>query len=872
MKQSKSAPADAAELRRRAEERLREKSSRSQAGGRNTAEETQRLVHELQVHQIELELQNEELQRARGELEAGLERYTDLYDFAPMGYLTLGSDGAIRKVNLTGARLLELERSRLVGRRFGLFVSHQGRPTFNAFLKKVFERQTKETCEVELCTEKSASPWVHIEAVASADGRECRVVLANITERRRVEETLRFRMSLMDCATAHSLEELLQTTLDAVGALTGSPVGFYHFVESDQKTISLQAWSRRTIEESCTAEGQGKHYGIDQAGVWADCARQRQPVIHNDYASLPHRKGLPEGHAVILRELVVPILRQGRIVAIVGVGNKSTDYTDGDVEIVTYLADVAWEIIERKRSEEALQVSERLHRAIGESIEYGVWISAPDGRNTYASESFLKLVGLTQEQCSNFGWGDVLHPDDAERTMARWKECVRTGDKWDIEHRFRGVDGQWHPVLARGVPVRNERGEIDGWAGINLDISHLKQTEADLREREAALREADQRKNEFLAGLSHELRNPLSPIANSLYILDHAAPGSDQARHAQAVIGRQVGQLSRLVDDLLDVTRVSHNKLSLQWQRLELNELVRRTVDDHRLQFDQNEVRLELFPAPEPVFVDGDRHRLAQIVGNLLQNAVKFTGLGGTTRVSVSTDTPAKRAVVRVADTGVGMAKEMLARLFQPFAQADSTLARNQGGLGLGLALVKGLVEMHGGDIEAHSAGPGQGAEFVVSLPLTLGEAPADRRAHSGAPAPGGRRRVLIIDDNVDAADMLREALELSRHEVEVAYNGPTGIAKAREYRPEVVLCDIGLPGMDGYQVARTFKADEGLCSVFLVALTGYALTEDLAQAQEAGFDRHLAKPPSLEQIEELLGAYARQARGNQQRREDSPA
>jgi PAS domain S-box-containing protein len=667
-----------------------------------------------------------------------------------------------------------------------------------------------------------------------------------------MEETLRFRMTLMDWAATHPLEALLQKTLDAVGALTGSPVGFYHVVGSDQKKLSLQAWSTRTVEEFCTAEG-GSHSPIDQAGVWVDCVHQRRPVIHNDYASLPHRKGLPKGHAVIVRELVVPILRPDRIVAIVGVANKPTDYTDGDVEIVSYLADVAWEIIERKRAEEALRASERLHRAIGESIDYGVWVCAPDGRNTYASESLLKLVGLTQQQCSDFGWRDVLHPDDAERTLAAWKECVRTGGKWDIEHRFRGVDGQWHPILARGVPVRNERGEIEHWAGINLDISHLKETEADLREREGALREADYNKNQFLAMLSHELRNPLAPITNSLFILDHAAPGSDQARRAQAVIGRQVRQLSRLVDDLLDTTRISRNKLPLQRRRHDLNQLVLRTLDDHRPQFETHEVRLELCPAPEPVFVDGDENRLAQVVGNLLQNAVKFTGPGGTTSVSVGTDTVAKRAVVRVRDTGVGMAEEMLARLFQPFAQADTSLDRSQGGLGLGLALVKGLVELHGGDIEAHSAGLGQGAEFTVLLPLAVEDARPELALHSSVPAPGGHRRVLIIDDSVDAADTLREALELCQHEVEVAYNGPSGIAKAREHQPDVVICDVGLPGLDGYEVARAFKADETLRSVYLVALTGYALPEDLAKAQEAGFDRHIAKPPSLEMLEQTL-------------------
>ena len=252
-----------------------------------------------------------------------------------------------------------------------------------------------------------------------------------------------------------------------------------------------------------------------------------------------------------------------------------------------------------------------------------------------------------------------------------------------------------------------------------------------------------------------------------------------------------------------------------------------------------------------PLRVDNaDRNRLAQVIGNLLQNAAKFTGRGGETRITIRADATEKRAVIQVVDTGVGMAPDMVSRLFQPFSQADATLDRSKGGLGLGLALAKGLVELHGGTITAASAGLGQGAEFVVRLPLATEEALAPR---SGEDTARARRRVLIIEDNVDAADSLRDVLAFGEHEVEVAYNGPQGIAKAQEFLPEVVLCDIGLPGMDGYEVARAFQAENALRGAFLVALTGYALPEDLERAQAAGFKRHLAKPPSLEKLMQIL-------------------
>ena len=381
------------------------------------------------------------------------------------------------------------------------------------------------------------------------------------------------------------------------------------------------------------------------------------------------------------------------------------------------------------------------------------------------------------------------------------------------------------------------------------------QAQAALRAANQQLVEADQRKNEFLAVLSHELRNPLAPIRNSLYILDRAVPGSEQARRAQMVIDRQVGHLSHLVDDLLDVTRISRNKIRLERQLLEVNDLVRRTVEDHRLLFEKGEIQLEVRLAPERVGVNADGTRLAQVIGNLLQNAAKFTGKGGRAMVSASVDPAKRQAVVRVSDTGAGIPPELLDRLFQPFMQADTTLDRSKGGLGLGLALVKGLVELHGGEASAHSDGLGKGAEFVVRLPLAIDGVVAPEASRGSARCSG--RRVLIIEDNIDAANSLREALELGGHEVAVAYDGPDGLAKAREFRPEVVFCDIGLPGMDGFEVARAFRADQALNAAFLVALSGYALPEDLQRASEAGFHRHLAKPPSFEKLEHVLAELA---------------
>jgi CheY-like chemotaxis protein len=393
---------------------------------------------------------------------------------------------------------------------------------------------------------------------------------------------------------------------------------------------------------------------------------------------------------------------------------------------------------------------------------------------------------------------------------------------------------------------------------LSVAIAKARADEA-LRGAHARLVEADGRKNEFLAMLSHELRNPLAPIRNSVYILERAQPGGEQATRAREVIDRQAHQLTKLTDDLLDVTRISRGKIRLQRERIELNRIVRGTAEDLREVFRRNGIELKVSVIREPLFVEGDPTRIAQMVGNLLQNASKFTERGGHASLTLELDENGE-AVIQVRDDGVGIQRELLPALFEPFVQGDRTLDRSRGGLGLGLALVKGLADLHGGEVSVVSEGPGKGALFTVRLPL---ETPAKRRlglVRSADRSTTRSRRVLIIEDNVDAAETLKIALELCDHLVEVAYTGPEGIERSRAWQPELVICDIGLPGMDGYAVARAIRANPALRSIPLVALTGYAGPDDVERALAAGFDLHLAKPPDLVSLEKVLAELAERA------------
>ncbi|HUY36205.1 MAG TPA: ATP-binding protein [Pirellulales bacterium] len=373
-----------------------------------------------------------------------------------------------------------------------------------------------------------------------------------------------------------------------------------------------------------------------------------------------------------------------------------------------------------------------------------------------------------------------------------------------------------------------------------------------VRERTEQLTEADRRKDAFLAMLAHELRNPLAPLRNALHVMGLCEVADPAIRQALEMMDRQLRHLARIVDDLVDVSRIMRGKIQLRTERLDLAMLVRTVVEDHRGIFQRAGVGLMVDSRPLPVWMTGDPIRLTQVLGNLLRNACKFTGAGGEVSVRLSLDTAGGKAAVAVRDTGVGIEPAMLPHLFETFAQADRSLDRSQGGLGLGLALVKGLAELHGGEVQATSAGPGRGAQFTLRLPVE-----PEPKALSNMPKrvrrTGKHLRILVVEDNRDSADSLRMLLQLHGHEVTVAYSGPEGVSTAEQWRPDVVLCDIGLPGLDGYGVAGRIRQNPLMAQARLIAVTGYGRDEDRRRSDEAGFNHHMVKPVDPAALERLL-------------------
>ncbi len=509
------------------------------------------------------------------------------------------------------------------------------------------------------------------------------------------------------------------------------------------------------------------------------------------------------------------------------------------------------DITERKRTEESARRASELLRTVVAKAPFVMFQLDRDGVFQVSEGRALDKLGFKPGEVVGRSalemYGDVRGFPEAFHRALAGEQTVYVSHAGDFEFE------------AICVPSVDARGRIDGVIGVAIDITDRTRAGAQLRAGAEAqsrlveeLREADRRKNDFIAVMSHELRNPLSAIQHGLYLLDRVGPDNERERRAIDILQRQVTQLTRLVDDLLDVSRITQNKIRLQRAPLDLDQLVRTVVDDHRQLFASHGVTLELELPGAPVIVSGDTARLTQVIGNLLSNAAKFTPRGGRTTVTLVADRAAGRAVLHVIDTGTGIDGTMLEQMFRPFAQAERTLARSMGGLGLGLALVKGLVELHGGEVSVHSAGVGHGADFAVHVPL---EPLADRASSSepGRPRPAEPRRILVIEDNVDAAEVLSSLLEIDGHTVEVAHDGTSGIRIAREHRPDIVLCDLGLPDVSGYEVARALKQDAALRSTLLAAVSGYAAPEDVSRARTAGFDVHIAKPIAIDRLRGLL-------------------
>ena len=498
------------------------------------------------------------------------------------------------------------------------------------------------------------------------------------------------------------------------------------------------------------------------------------------------------------------------------------------------------ELAVRKRAEDALRESEARFRALADASPALIFQFDPDGRLLYLNQHGDDIGAAAA------GWRALVRPEDMQACLRDVCDGIRERGACTQRHRVPARDGSLCWFESHAAPWYSADGLHRGYVGIALDITGAVQAEE-------ALKDADRRKDEFLAVLAHELRTPLAPISNGVQLM-HRPDGRRQADRVVEMIGRQVRQIVHLVDDLMEVSRITRGKIDLRLERVPAAEIVHAAVETSQPAIEQAGHQLSVVLPDEPLVLMADRVRLTQVFANLLNNAARYTDPGGRIRIDVWSEDGQMLASVR--DTGIGIPPEALPRVFDMFAQAHRAVGRGDGGLGIGLTMVRSLVEMHHGTVQAHSAGNGTGSEFVLRLPLApLEDAWAERHgtalAHAYAPFAG--QRLLVVDDNHDAADTLALLLEADGAEVRVAYDGRAALAAAESFLPSSVLLDIGMPGMDGWEVARRLRQDQRFAGLRIVALTGWGQDSDRRQTRNRGFSHHLTKPVSLEDLHQIL-------------------
>ncbi len=618
--------------------------------------------------------------------------------------------------------------------------------------RAVLKNRQATTFEIETII-KGQKRFLEINAYPSARGVS--VVAKDVTDRKLDEILMHKRLELIDYSTDHALQDVLQQVINHAEALTESHIGFLHLIDAEEMTIQLQAWSTETLREFCKAEGEGMHYPVEQAGAWADAIRQQRSVIHNDFESLPGRKGLPEGHAPVIREMVVPITRNEKVVALIGVGNKAQEYSQHDLDIVERFADYAWDILERKQMESALA----------------------DERNQ----------------------------------------------------------------LARRVEERT----------------------ADLSRANSNLARALRVKDEFLANMSHELRTPLNAILGLSESLSEqvAGPLNEKQQKYLSTINESGHHLLSLINDILDLAKIEAGQITLDINKVDLNSVCQASLRMIKQLAQRKEQEVHFKIDSDIGLMWADERRLKQMIVNLLSNAVKFTPESGQLGLDVHGDRAGNKVIISVWDQGIGISDEDMKRLFKPFVQLDSGLAREATGTGLGLALVAQMARLHGGSVTVESE-TGKGSRFTILLPwepALAGDASTRLRSTGKFQAvkPGeSRPTILLIEDTTEVVMMLVDYLEMSGFNMVTAQDGVDGLTQAKLSHPDLILMDIQMPRMDGFETTKRLRSDPEFMDTPIIALTALAMPNDRERCLEVGMNEYMSKPVNLKSLVKTIKSY----------------
>jgi len=633
---------------------------------------------------------------------------------------------------------------------------------------------------------------------------------------------------------AHERREVFRVTLHSIGDAVITTDLHGHITALNEVAESLTGWSR----DDALGQPLDRVFNIVNEVT-------RQPVEN------PATRALREGVVVGLANHTLLIKKDGQECPIDDSAapiRNELGYVSGCVLIFRDVT--AQRLLDRDRANQLLTA--RLLASIVESSNDAIISKSLDGTIQSWNAAAERLFGFTAEQAVGKHISLIIPPEriaEEDAIIARLKHGQR------IEHfetERRRSDGRDIIVSLTISPLKDDAGNVIGASKIARDMSERKRLEDSLRKLASDLSEADRRKNEFLAMLAHELRNPLAPMSNMLEVLKHSGNNGEVVKQAHDTIERQLAQLVRLVDDLLDLNRITYDRLELRRSDVELAMVVQQAVEVARPLIDAAGQKLTINLPDEAIYLNADRARLAQVFGNLLNNSCKYTRPNGAISLSARRNGN-NEVLVSVRDDGAGIPPDKIDSIFDMFMQVDRSSDRSQSGLGIGLTLVKRLVEMHGGSIEARSAGEGQGSEFVVQLPMIDKPAVVSSRVSDVAAEPTSQRRILIVDDNVDSADSLAMLLEITGNQTYLAHDGVEAIESIEKYRPEVVLLDIGLPKLDGHEVCRRVREQPWGNDIRIIALTGWGQDDDRRKSEEAGFNGHLVKPVDYDKLLALL-------------------
>ncbi len=760
-------------------------------------------------------------------LEGAEHSYRSLIEQMEEGAVTLTSDGIIHYCNRGFANMLKRPLEQIMGTPVGRFLAEGTAPCFEALLRQglaggargevVFQASDGSPVPAQV----GLAPLVDHGSAASAS-----MVVIDLSERKRAENVL---------ASAEFIRRLINS----------APIGVA-VVGRDLRYILANA-AYQAIADDPAAPITGRTV----AEVFPpDIARILEPPI---------QQVLQSGQPLDLREVETPIHGQSWW----NVTKVPLRDAQGKNEAVLILTE---DVTERKRAEERLRESEERFRTMGNAISQLVWIANADGFIHWYNRRWYEYTGTTPQEMEGWGWQKVHDPQTLPMVLTKWKTSIATGEQFDMIFPLRGADGRFRPFLTRAEPLKDERGRVMQWFGTNTDVSEQKAAQEALAaakvsaERARAEAEAANRaKDDFLATLSHELRTPLAPVVTAVAVLQEDPRFDADTRRDLEMIRRNVEMEARLIDDLLDVTRIERGKIELDRRPTELDSVIRQAVEVCAPEIAARKLEFGIDTSGGPYPVEADAARLQQVFWNLIKNAIKFTPPGGCVGIRCRRDGDGF-AVAQVTDSGEGIDPEVLPRLFSAFEQGGRKTTRQFGGLGLGLTISRALMELHGGTIQAHSEGKGKGATFTVRLPLTAhtSHQTAGNVEHGHPPGSSSAPlRILLVEDHADTARIMRRLLSAHGHEVHPAGDVATALKLAEEQEFDLLLSDLGLPDGSGLDLMRKLRA-KGIAMPG-IALSGYGQEKDIEQSRNVGFVAHLVKPVSMRRLQDAIAKVVAQ-------------